>query len=115
MADQNRHRAERQGPAGQDAGADEARRRPKYPGADLDDRNRAGWPEGGGDLGAATPPNVDIHDLGQEDNPQEDWGEEVQESMHSGNHTRRPLRTEAERGQGAKTRRMNKDIVSRRT
>jgi hypothetical protein len=35
--------------------------------------------------------------------------------MHSANHTRRGVKTEAERGQGAKTRQMNKDIVSRRT
>ena len=26
-----------------------------------------------GDLGAGTPANVDVHKLGQEDRPQEDW------------------------------------------
>ena len=52
---------------------------------------------------------------GQKDNPQEDWGEAIEVgAVHSSNHTRRPVRTEAERGQGAKTRRMTKDIISRR-
>jgi hypothetical protein len=83
--------------------------------ADLDDRNAAGLDDAG-DLGAGTPPNVDIHDLGQEDNPQEAWGDETEEGLiHSANHTRRPIKTEAERGQGAKTRRANKDIISRRS
>ena len=60
-------------------------------------------------------PNVREPQLGQGDNPQEDWGEEVApDAVFSSNHTRRPERTEAERGQGAKTRKMNKDIVSRR-
>jgi len=79
------------------------------------DRNAA---EAGdaGDLGEGTPPSVDVHNLGQEDNPQQDWGEQAgPDAVFSTNHTRRPVRTEAERGQGAKTRRMNKDIVSRRT
>jgi hypothetical protein len=79
------------------------------------DRNAAGQ-ENAGDLGEGTPPSVDVHDLGQEDNPQQDWGEQASpDAVFSANHTRRPVRTEAERGQGAKTRRMNKDIVSRRT
>lgn len=68
-----------------------------------------------GDLGVGTPAGVDIHDLGQDDNPQAEWGDEVDEDMtYSADHTRRPERTEAERGQGAKTRRMTKDIISRR-
>jgi hypothetical protein len=55
-------------------------------------------------------------DRGQSDNPEEDWGEATAgETVFSSNHTRRPIRTEAERGQGAKTRQLNKDIVSRRT
>jgi hypothetical protein len=79
------------------------------------DRNAAGIDDAG-DLGAGTPPNVDIHKLGQEDDPQEDWGDPAAEgTMHSSNHTRRGVKSEAERGQGAKTRRLNKDIVSRRT
>lgn len=69
-----------------------------------------------GDLGEGTPPNVDIHKLGQEDRPEEDWGDPAGEGvMHSANHTRRGVKTEAERGQGAKTRQHNKDTVSRRT
>ena len=69
-----------------------------------------------GDLGAGTPPSVDIHNLGQEDHPEQDWGAEAAEgAMFSSNNTRRGVRTEAERGQGRKTRRMTKDIISRRT
>jgi hypothetical protein len=114
MADQDRSfapdnahaaRAQRQGPGG----------RRREPGAGLDDRNAAGL-EAAGDLGASTPANVDIHDLGQEDVPEQEWGEPMgEEATFSSNHSRRPIRTEAERGQGAKTRRMNKDIFSRRT
>jgi hypothetical protein len=49
------------------------------------------------------------------DNPQDDWGESGDEGLlHSANHSRRPIKTEAERSQGAKTRQLNKDIVSRR-
>lgn len=86
-------------------------------GSELDDRNAAGVGDAG-DLGAGTPAGVDVHDLGQKDRPQEEWGEELSDEeglMHSSNHTRRPIKTEAERGQGAKTRRMTKDIISRRT
>lgn len=76
-------------------------------------------PAGGapaGDLGEGTPANVDIHKLGQTDNPEQDWGEPAGEgAMHSQTHTRRGEKTEAERGQGAKTRAHNKDIISRRT
>ena len=69
-----------------------------------------------GDLGAGTPPNVDVHKLGQEDRPQEDWGEPAAEgATFSANHSRRAVRTEAERSQGSKTRTANKDIVSRRS
>jgi hypothetical protein len=68
-----------------------------------------------GDLGAGTPANVDVHKLGQEDRPQEDWGEPAAEgATFSANHSRRAVRTEGERGQGSKTRTANKDIVSRR-
>ena len=68
-----------------------------------------------GDLGAGTPANVDVHKLGQEDEPQTDWGEGGDEGLtHSANHTRRGVKTEAERGQGRRTRQLNKDIVSRR-
>ncbi|MDB5467114.1 MAG: hypothetical protein JWQ46_1876, partial [Phenylobacterium sp.] len=50
-------------------------------------------------LGVGAPATVDAHDLGQRDNPEEDWGEPAGEGVtHSQTHTRRPLRTEAERG-----------------
>jgi hypothetical protein len=80
------------------------------------DRNVAGLNDVEGDLGAGTPANVDLHKLGQSDNPEEDWGEPADpEAVFSSNHTRRAERVEAERGQGAKTRRLNKDMVSRRS
>jgi hypothetical protein len=85
------------------------------PGDALDNRNAAGLGDAGGDLGASTPPNVDVHHLGQGDHPQQDWGEQMgQDATFSSDHGRRPVRTEAERGQGRKTRQRNKDIVSRR-
>ena len=81
----------------------------------LDDRNAAGLADAG-DLGAGTPAGVDVHDLGQEDKPEEDGGEDAGEGLaHSANPTRRGIKSEAERGQGAKTRRLNKDIISRRS
>lgn len=80
------------------------------------DRNGAGLGDVDGDLGAGTPANVDVHKLGQTDNPQQDWGAPADEgATFSSNNTRRGLKTEAERGQGAKTRAHNKDTVSRRT
>lgn len=79
------------------------------------DRNAAGLGDVEGDLGAGTPANVDQHKLGQPDKPQQDWGESAApEATFSSNHTRRGEKTEAERGQGLKTRQANKDIVSRR-
>jgi hypothetical protein len=67
------------------------------------------------DLGVGTPANVDVHKLGQADDPQQHWGEPAGEgATFSSNHTRRGERTEADRAQGAKTRNANKDIVSRR-
>ncbi|WP_309090941.1 hypothetical protein [Phenylobacterium sp.] len=79
-------------------------------------RNEAGMGDVEGDLGAGTPPNVDIHKLGQTDNPEQDWGEPAAEgAMFSSNKTNRGGRTELERGQGAKTRAANKNIVSRRS
>jgi hypothetical protein len=83
-------------------------------GRSFDDRNAAGIGDAG-DLGASTPAGVDIHDVGQDDKPEQDWGDEAEEGLaHSANHSRRGVKTEAERGQGAKTRAANKDIVSRR-
>lgn len=84
-------------------------------GSAEDDRDAAGVGQAG-DLGEGTPANVDIHKLGQVDNPEQDWGEPAGEgAMHSQTNTRRGEKTEAERGQGAKTRAHNKDIISRRT
>ena len=83
-------------------------------GGEIDDRDAAGLGEGT-ELGAGTPPNVDIHKLGQDDKPEQDWGEPADEgTMHSSTHTRRGEKTEAERGQGPKTRQATKDIISRR-
>lgn len=80
----------------------------------MSDRNAAGMSEAG-DLGTGTPANVDIHKTGQDDRPEADWGEAAGEgATFSSNHTRRPDRTEAERGQGPKTRQLNKDINSGR-
>jgi hypothetical protein len=80
-----------------------------------DDRTFRTSARAAGDLGTGTPAGVDVHDLGQDDKPEQDWGDEADEGLaHSANHTRRGIRTEAERGQGAKTRTANKDIVSRR-
>lgn len=96
----------------------EAEREPRAfaePDANLDDRNAAGLDDTRGDLGASTPAGVDVHDLGQQDKPEADWGDEAEEGLaHSANHTRRGIKTEAERGQGAKTRQRTKDIISRR-
>ena len=66
-------------------------------------------------LGEGTPAGVDIHDLGQSDRPEQDWGESADEgAQFSTNHTRRPVKTEADRGQGKKTRAAQKATVSRR-
>lgn len=84
------------------------------PGGDLDDRNAAGRSVGE-ELGEGTPANVDIHDVGQDDKPEADWGAPPDEgAAYSTNHTRRPVKTEADRGQGRKTRKAQKDQISRR-
>jgi hypothetical protein len=103
--------------SGQDVSAGGEPRSFQQEASPLDDRNAAGLKEAG-DLGAGVPAGVDIHDVGQEDRPEQAWGDETlgdDDPMHSANHTRRPIKTEAERGQGAKTRKMTKDIISRRT
>jgi hypothetical protein len=81
---------------------------------DAVDRNEAGL-EDGGRLGASTPPNVDVHKLGEGDNPELDWGEPEPGAVHSQTNSRRGVKTEAERGQGARTRQANKDQISRRS
>lgn len=65
-----------------------------------------------GDLGEGTPANVDIHNLGQSDNPEAEWGEGAEGAVYGANHTRRGDRTGAERGQGPQTRERNKQINS---
>jgi hypothetical protein len=83
-------------------------------GRGRDDRDASDL-EDEAELGAGTPAGVDVHDIGDDDNPQEDWGDPTDEAMmHSANHTRRPIKTEAERGQGRKTRTATKNIISRR-
>lgn len=87
---------------------------------DLDRQEDAGRPEGepksfDRDPDPAmigTPANVDAHNFEDRDNPQLDWGEAGADAVHSATHSRRPVKTEAERGQGAKTRARNKQINS---
>lgn len=80
-----------------------------------DDRNAAGLGGDGPVLGEGTPANVDIHKLGERDNPQADFGDDLDgEAEFSSTNTRRGEKTEAERGQGAKTRQATKDQISRR-
>ncbi|HEX5378630.1 MAG TPA: hypothetical protein VFW47_08645 [Phenylobacterium sp.] len=63
---------------------------------------------------AQAPVPLAPHDIDEADNPQLDWGEAEPGAQHGRTHTRRPIKTEAERGQGPKTRLLNKDIVSGR-
>ena len=58
------------------------------------------------------PAGVDPHAYDQGDSPQLDWGEADPAAVHGATNTQRPVRTEAERGQGPKTRSRNKQIVS---
>lgn len=64
-------------------------------------------------LGEGLPPNVDIHRLGEGDNPQADWDEpaEGEDVAYGGNHNNRPRKTEAQVGQGPRTIQRNKDIA----
>lgn len=112
--DQHATDPQRLEPVGPDEGGSRDDRGAPGEGRSFDDRNAAGM-DAAGDLGAGTPAGVDIHDVGQDDSPEQDWGEAGDEGLsHSANHSRRGVKTEAERGQGAKTRQANKDIVSRR-
>ncbi|WP_296600566.1 hypothetical protein [Phenylobacterium sp.] len=98
---------------GSDVQAEGPHRAP--PALAMPDRNAAGLGDVEGDLGAGTPANVDIHKLGQDDKPEQEWGEPAGEgAVYSTSHAMRPERTEALRGQGAKTRRATKDQISRR-
>jgi hypothetical protein len=79
----------------------------------MADKDRSAAPMPTGDLGEGTPANVDIHKLGQSDRPEEAWGEPAEGAVHGANHTRRPERTEAARGQGPLTRERGKQINTR--
>ena len=49
------------------------------------------------------------------ENPQEDWGEPADEgAAYSANHATRGAKSDAERSQGAKTRKATKDVIRRR-
>ena len=51
----------------------------------------------------------------QADRPENDRGEPADEgATYPANHTRRPVKTEADRGQGKKTRQAQKDQINRR-
>ncbi|HYG27756.1 MAG TPA: hypothetical protein VD906_12705 [Caulobacteraceae bacterium] len=58
-------------------------------------------------------PGLDQYDTEGQDNPQEDGGDPSMEAQTGANHTRRPDRTEAMRGQGPKTRAANKAEITR--
>lgn len=58
------------------------------------------------------PANVDPESLEDGHGPQMDWGEPEPDAIHGSTHANRPIKTEAERGQGPKTRSRNKQIVS---
>ena len=59
------------------------------------------------------PQGADQYDFDGDDNPQEDGGDPSMEAQTGGNHTRRPDRTEAMRGQGPKTREAQKAEINR--
>ena len=59
------------------------------------------------------PRTADQYDFDGDDNPQEDGGDPSMEAQTGGNHTRRPDRTEAMRGQGPKTREAQKAEINR--
>jgi len=58
------------------------------------------------------PEGADHYDFDGRDNPQEDGGDPSMEAQTGGNHTRRPDRTEALRGQGPKTRAAQKAEIN---
>lgn len=67
----------RQQQRAQDARPDPKAAISRRDGTRLEPRNAAGMGDTGGDLGAGTPANVDVHDIGQDDNPQAEWGEDT--------------------------------------
>lgn len=66
------------------------------------------------DRDAARPEGVDQYDFDGADNPQEDGGDPSYGAQQGVNHTRWADKIEAQRGQGAKTRARNKEIVNGR-
>jgi hypothetical protein len=78
--------------------------------------------QGGGagqrDMEAVQDPNrpegADQYDFDGDDRPEEDGGEPSYGAQQGQTHTRWPDKTEAERGQGPKTRARNKEIVNGR-
>jgi hypothetical protein len=63
------------------------------------------------ELGVGTPSNFDPHNSAAPDKPEEDWGDPAGEAVYGVNHTRRPDKTESERGQGRRTLARNREIV----
>jgi hypothetical protein len=61
----------------------------------------------------ARPQGADQYDFDGDDNPQEDGGDPAGAAQTGGDHTRRPERTEAMRGQGPKTRAAQKSEINR--
>ena len=59
------------------------------------------------------PQGADQYDFDGDDNPQEDGGDPAGAAQTGANHTRRPERTEAMRGQGPKTRAAQKSEINR--
>ncbi len=55
----------------------------------------------------------DQYDFAGDDNPQEDGGDPSYGAQQGGDHANRPDKTEAERGQGPKTRAHNKAEINR--
>ncbi len=78
-------------------------------GTRLEPRNATGMGDTGGDLGAGTPANVDVHDLEQDDNPQAEWGQDTGgAAVHSASRGDRA----PEKSQGPKTQARTKEINS---
>lgn len=85
----------------------------------TDPQNTEGWDNdapssGAGEGDFSVSEERSFEGGGQDDNPEADWGEAAEGAVFSSNHTKRAERTEADRGQGPKTRQLNKDINSGR-
>ncbi|MDX9996548.1 MAG: hypothetical protein WCY15_13585 [Phenylobacterium sp.] len=64
-------------------------------------------------FGDGTPASLDPSNIGERDDPELDWGEAEPGAVFGSNHTRRGVKTEAERGQGRRTRARTKEIINR--